>query len=918
MKRLALWSIAFAITLSLSGLPAAAQSCGPATVRFDPTPSNPNGGDECDIVFRGDDVPGCGARLAVFINTFVAFVDLAKAYGSEAAPLDLIVKLKEACNRTSSKQLIISLQYNTPKLRVAGEATLLGPPPTPIVFLDLYDIDAIVPKHIMPMEDSPARRKALATFVWRALFHEIDHARDPAKRKDPTKGAVGDTGPAVDDANTVLQDLGLNTFRNEYAYSKNGETVFDLDSCGQVFEVKLGRILIESGGRQKGRRNFGEFVPGLGEIPAKPCSGNPGEVCFPAAGVFDIDLDGVVDGLDNCPNDVNPQQLDTDEDGAGAACEADDDADDVDDALELGLGAARHVNGSLPEHWACRHGREGCAASANPCSDGIDNDGDGIVDGDDPSCLGTAWYPELFPSAPAPGSPSRRRGGTAPLRDGLGITLNLPLGIDEFDGPDEFVLASGPLAVLRAEPETLSRGGVRSVPFERLSLAVSDAGIAIGHSEALPSTGRLTALSPASDFPAVVTFDLFLEFELPGSGTLVHNEVPLTLEATVFGWPPYEMTLDQLPGVVPFLDDASDPVASVEFSNLDVDLPDFDFDDFSDPEDNCPAVPNPGQEDADFDGIGDVCDSCPADFDDLGRDDDLDGIGDVCDPQVCGNGAFEIDEECDDGNFTNGDGCNFFCQREDIDDDGVYDDGDESGSAGDTPCVSGMSVDCDDNCPGAVNPDQIDSDGDGHGDVCDNCGAVPNPTQIDTDGDSLGDACDDDDDGDGLSDAEDNCATDHNVDQSDTDRDGAGDACDNCALATNASQDDVDDDGTGDRCDLSDGVLLFEIDATAAIRWQDETVFDSFNLYRGDLAILAAGGSYTQPPGSNPLAAAFCSLSNSVQPDATVPAPGQIAFYLVTGNSAMGEGSLGDDGSGNERPATAPCNSSRSERGHAR
>ena len=38
---------------------------------------------------------------------------------------------------------------------------------------------------------------------------------------------------------------------------------------------------------------------------------------------------------------------------------------------------------------------------------------------------------------------------------------------------------------------------------------------------------------------------------------------------------------------------------------------DTDGDGIPDAEDNCPAVPNPGQEDTDGDGVGDVCDSCP-------------------------------------------------------------------------------------------------------------------------------------------------------------------------------------------------------------------------------------------------------------------------------------------------------------------
>jgi N-acetylneuraminic acid mutarotase len=156
---------------------------------------------------------------------------------------------------------------------------------------------------------------------------------------------------------------------------------------------------------------------------------------------------------------------------------------------------------------------------------------------------------------------------------------------------------------------------------------------------------------------------------------------------------------------------------------------------------------------------------------------------------------------------------------------------------------------------------------------------------------------------------DDNCngLIDEDANGTDSDGDGVQNACDNCPTVPNPGQGDFNHDLVGDACDLNDGLILVTMPNQVTLAWQLENGFESFNIYRGDLAVLKATGTYTQDPTAVPLAARLCGFAGGSVEDDVAPPPGQGVFYLLTGTHNGVESTLGTNSAGVTRPNTNPC-----------
>jgi hypothetical protein len=422
-------------------------------------------------------------------------------------------------------------------------------------------------------------------------------------------------------------------------------------------------------------------------------------------GGTDTDGDGIIDSVDNCDSVPSPDLTDTDMDGQGNPCDADDDNDGIlDDGDASGTVGDNRCTGG-----AATNCDDNCLVTANAGqqdadSDGIgdacdlpgDADGDGIPDAVD-NCDST-------PSTDLTDTDS----------DGQGNVCDAD---DDNDGILDDGDASG---------------------------TVGDGKCVSGDTTDCDDNCVLVANATQADADGDGVGDACEAGAIPDSDG---------------------------DGIVDSVDNC-DSTASTDLTDTDSDGQgnpcddDDDGDTVNDGSDNCPLIANADQADRDGNGVGDACQIGGSGS--VGNDSDGDGLPDDLEEDVFGTDPNDAD----------------------TDDDGLND-GQEVASPF-YPACGPTDPDCDNDgvCDGAgtvmdASNNVICQPFDGHGDNCVLVSNGPNTPeiaegdiQLDTDGNGVGDVCEGDMDGDGVGDDTDNCPFLSNQDQSDADSNGIGDACD--------------------------------------------------------------------------------------------------------------------------------------------
>jgi len=440
-------------------------------------------------------------------------------------------------------------------------------------------------------------------------------------------------------------------------------------SCGDATAAVTPRTvkIVYNGDEQDDPDNPGETITEL-----LTASGTFNLDCSPPE--VDTDDDGVPDNADNCPNTPNPDQLDSDGNGIGDACENTGDPDADSDGRP-------DVTDNCPNVWN--------VDQADNDNDGLGNVCDSTPEGEAPTLWANdelaraivAWKDEVQCNIRCTDPTGGGDQGTFTCENGG--TANWSVNVDILGGraASTFTYNNCAYTVTTTQHDYATDPDFQdpnaTIPLE-VTLVVD--GI-FNQNTNFSGTGSESGTITVSgdDFSGLVTSAITITNRARSAGHFAVgcSEDPIIEEICAPGGVQINHNFPNwtcADGVCP------EPLAP---------LSDSDGDGVFDPYDNCPAISNPDQANADFDALGDVCD------DDINLDDtDGDGVLDTIDNCVDDANPDQLDSD--------GDGLGDVCDAVfsvDTDEDGIFDEND--------------------NCPNDANADQADTDGDGVGDVCD-------------------------------------------------------------------------------------------------------------------------------------------------------------------------------------------------------